>query len=367
MDIIFDKSKIVIMIPAYNPDEKLLCFLADLVLYGYKKIIVVNDGSCEECKWVFDTTKEKYGCTVINHSINLGQGRAYKTGLNYYLLESKDGGHYQNTIGVIQCDCDGQHHIEDINNCAEMLLNNPNRFILGVRDFSDKSIPFRSRFGNNLTSFIFRIFCGMDLKDTQTGLKGIPKALIPALMETPGERFEYASSVLLETKKRGVNIIQFPIRTIYINGNETSHFNPLLDSLRIYSMILRYLLSSLSGFVLDILFYAVLIRLLVSVFPKYYIVISTYLSRAILSIYVYFVNKKVVFHNDDKVLPTAIKFFTLCMAQATVSGFSVSFLVGIFGGGKIALKLIVDTLLFFVSFQIQDRWVFSNEYVDGMS
>ena len=51
-------------------------------------------------------------------------------------------------IGIIQCDCDGQHCVEDINKCADILRKNPHSFILGVRDFSDKKIPFRSRFGN---------------------------------------------------------------------------------------------------------------------------------------------------------------------------------------------------------------------------
>ncbi len=352
---------VVIIIPAYNPDEKFISFLKDLTSAGYSNIIVVNDGSRENTKHFFDSAYKNYGCIVLTHAVNLGQGRAYKTAFNYYLSETKLGGAFEKTIGIIQCDCDGQHHIDDINKCV-MLLKEHNTFILGVRDFSDKSIPFRSRFGNNCTSFVFRVFCGLNLKDTQTGLKGIPKSIIPVLMETRGERFEYASSVLLEVKRQGMKIIQFPIQTIYINGNESSHFNPVLDSIRIYSLILRYLMSSLSGFVLDILFYALFIRLLENVFPNYYIVVSTYLSRIILSIYVFIVNKKIVFRNNGKVIPTAMRFFILCICQATVSGFSVRLLVGLLGGGKIVLKLVVDTLLFFVSYRIQDDWVFKNDY-----
>lgn len=356
------QSDVVIIIPAYNPDEKFIAFLDDLVTAGYKYIIAIDDGSKEENIHYFKKAINEYGCTILHHSINLGQGRAYKTAFNYYLAETKPGGLFERTIGVIQCDCDGQHHVDDINTCVRLLSENSENFILGTRDFSDKTIPFRSRFGNGCTSWVFKVFCGLDLKDTQTGLKGIPKSIIPALMETNGERFEYASSVLLEAKKHGMKLVQFPIQTIYINGNETSHFNPLLDSIRIYSLILRYLISSLSGFVLDIVFYAAFIRLLDTAFPNYYIPISTYLSRVILSIYVFAINKKVVFHNKGKVMPMAIKFFLLCIAQATVSGFSVRFLVSWIGGGKIILKLIVDTLLFFVSFRIQDGWVFKNEH-----
>lgn len=236
---------IVVIIPALNPSEHIIKILKDITSRGYTNIIIVDDGSEEEKKVFFDIAEREYGCAVLRHAVNLGQGRAYKTGFNYYLSQTKTGGRYENSIGIIQCDCDGQHHIEDIAQCAELLRNNPNKFILGIRDFSDKSIPFRSRFGNNCTSLVFKLFCGLELKDTQTGLKGIPRSFIPILMETSGERFEYASSVLLETKKQGVEILQFPIHTIYINGNKASHFNPLLDSIRIYSLIIKYLISSL--------------------------------------------------------------------------------------------------------------------------
>ncbi|GFI09416.1 hypothetical protein IMSAGC007_01877 [Lachnospiraceae bacterium] len=271
------------------------------------------------------------------------------------------GGGYEDTIGLIQCDCDGQHHIEDVNKCAELLRKNPDKFILGVRDFSDKNIPFRSRFGNRCTSWVFKLFCGMDIKDTQTGLKGIPKLFIPTLIETPGERFEYASSVLIEMKKQGVEIVQFPIKTIYINGNETSHFNPIVDSIRIYSFILRYLMSSLSAFILDVVLYSFLIRVFKNAFPEYYIIISTYLSRAVLCTYVFVVNKKAVFHNKGKIFPVAVRFLSLCIVQATFSGFLIRFLVGFTGLGEVVCKIIIDTILFFASFQIQSRWVFKDK------
>lgn len=352
---------VVIIIPAYNPNELLTKFIGELKTNGYIHIIIIDDGS-KNSSQVFETVQLQFGCKVLKHAINLGQGRAYKTGFNYYLNNAVCGGKYEHTIGAIQCDCDGQHHINDINRCSDILRANPEAFILGVRDFDDKTIPFRSRFGNNLTSFVFKAFCGMDIKDTQTGLKGIPKATLPALLETSGERFEYASSTLLEVKKLGMQVLQFPIQTIYINGNETSHFNPLLDSIRIYSLILRYLMSSLSGFVLDIIFYAILIRLFATVSPDYYILFATYISRIVLSLYVFAVNKRVVFHNKGRIIPTGIRFFVLCITQASVSGFAVKQLVTMAGGGEILFKLLVDTLLFFASFQIQDRWVFRNEF-----
>ena len=262
---------------------------------------------------------------------------------------------------MIQCDCDGQHDIEDIDRCAKLLRQNPQKFILGVRDFSDKSIPLRSRFGNHCTSFVFKVFCGLDLKDTQSGLKGIPASFIPALMETPGERFEYASSALLETKKQGMEILQFPIHTIYINGNETSHFNPLIDSVRIYSLILKYMMSSLSSFIVDIVLYSIFISLMRDISTEYYIIASTYLAKIFSCAYGYVINKKLVFQSRGESAVTAIKFFSLCVAQSTCSGFVTRELVFCTQWNEVFCKIMVDTLLFFVSFQIQNRWVFRHK------
>lgn len=348
---------VVIIIPAYNPDEKFTAFLRNLKEAEYEHIIVVDDGSRANTKRYFIEAEKIYHCHVVTHSINLGQGRAYKSGFNYYLSEIGGGGD-SGTIGVIQCDCDGQHCIEDVTRCADLLRQNPEKFILGVRDFSDKTIPFRSRFGNNCTTCVFKLFCGLDISDTQTGLKGIPCNFIPALMETPGERFEYASSVLLETKKQGVKIVQFPIQTIYINGNETSHFNPLLDSIRIYSLILKYMMSSLSSFVVDIALYSVFIFLLQNIFQSYYIVISTYLAKIVSCTYVYIINKNLVFKNNGSTSVTLAKFFALCVIQSTLSGFITRGVVEAFGWNAVFCKVMVDTLLFFVSFQIQNGWVF---------
>lgn len=351
-------NDIVVIIPAYNPDEKFVWFLDSLQKSGYVHIIVVNDGSRADTDKYFEIARNA-GCTVLNHHTNSGQGRAYKTAFGYYSEYHKDNGKYSDTIGVIQCDCDGQHHIEDINKCAGLLRRYPNKFILGVRDFSDKSIPFRSRFGNNCTSFIFRFFCGLDIKDTQTGLKGIPSSYIPDLINTPGERFEYASSVLLEMKKQRVEILQFSIQTIYINGNETSHFNPLLDSIRIYSLILKYLLSSLSSFVVDIALFSVFIYLLKGYFNDCYIIISTFLAKIFSCTYGYIINKQFVFqHKGDRII-TAIKYFSLCIVQSSCSGFFTKYVVGITDWNEVICKVFVDTVLFFISFQIQNRWVFA--------
>ena len=292
------------------------------------------------------------GGVLLKHSVNLGQGRAYKTAFNYYLQEYKDA------IGALQCDSDGQHAAEDVLRCAELMLKYKDELILGVRNFNLPEIPFRSRFGNKCTNMVFRLFCGMKLSDTQTGLKGIPTSLIPYLMEASGERYEYCSSVLLEAKKRNYTIREFPIQTVYIDDNASSHFNPFLDSIRIYSFLFKYMLSSLSAFIVDIIMFSIFLNVYNLARVSAPIVFATYSAKVISCTYSYFINKRFVFANNDDLIKTSIKFIVLCIVQASLSALLVSKLCGYLGWYEVLVKIIVDTILFFVSFKVQQNWVF---------
>ena len=344
-------QNLVVIIPAYNPDEKLLNTLKLLKDAGFTKIIIVNDGSRNMCLPIFEEVR-KMGGALLEHSINLGQGRAYKTAFNFFLKAFPD------EAGVIQCDADGQHSIEDIVRCADLLLQYPEEFILGVRDFNNNEVPFRSRFGNKCTNVVFKYLCGINVRDTQTGLKGIPRKLIPYLMETPGERFEYATCVLLEVKKRNVFIRQFNIKTIYINGNESSHFNPVVDSIRIYSVLLKYIVGALSAFIIDIILFTLFLNMFKEVSYKNYILLSNYLAKFFSCAYSFIINKKMVFKDKSKYSTTLVKFILLCIMQATISSFSVNRLYFIFEWNETIIKIFIDSLLFFVSFKLQQKWVF---------
>jgi dolichol-phosphate mannosyltransferase len=198
----------------------------------------------------------------------------------------------------------------------------------------------------------------MDIRDTQTGLKGVPTELIYRLIEAPGERYEYATSVLLEVHKAKVPIIQFDIRTIYIDNNASSHFNPLVDSIRIYSLLFKYMLSSLSAFIVDIVIFSIADSVLSAAGVKNDIIYSTYIAKVISCTYTFFINKRLVFENNKSTTVTAIKFVTLCVVQSTLSAICTSGLYILTMWNKTIAKIIVDTILFFFSFQVQQRWVF---------
>ena len=230
--------KVTVIVPSYNPDEKMVDTVKGLLEYGFDDVLVIDDGSAKEKRVFFDEVKDLSGVTVLHHKVNRGKGRAMKTAFKYCIKNRPD------IEGVITVDGDGQHLPKDIRNCLEVMEEEGDKVILGVRDFSKPDVPKKSKFGNNLTSAIFRVF-GLKISDTQTGLRAIPKAYLKDMVRVEGERYEYETEQLLVLKQLGISIREVTIDTVYIDDNESSHFNPIKDSIKIYRVIFKFMGKSL--------------------------------------------------------------------------------------------------------------------------
>jgi glycosyltransferase involved in cell wall biosynthesis len=347
------KKSIAVIIPSFGPDDKLVKVVSDLSLANFKNIIVVNDGSKDDSVVYFNKAREICNCKVISHGVNLGKGRALKTAFNFILTEFPDITHSA-TI-----DSDGQHSVEDVENCCKTIAKNSEALILGVRDFSKKTanIPFRSRFGNVMTKKILQLFCGINVTDTQTGLRVFSRNLTKEFMTVPGERFEYEMNMLLRAKEKNIKIKEVAIKTIYIKNNKTSHFDPLLDSLKIYATISKFIVSATSSFIIDIAFFTLITKILYGKISSY-VIVSSYLARAVSSLFNYFINKNAVFKNVESHTKTLARYIALCTVQITLSAFLSQFLFDVTHINAIVIKTIVDVILFLISFKIQRGWVF---------
>jgi glycosyltransferase involved in cell wall biosynthesis len=175
---------------------------------------------------------------------NRGKGSALKTGFRFIL--DRFPGH-----DVVCADSDGQHSVVDILRVAE--TRRYGRHLHGARAARSFAgdVPARSRFGNAATRLLFRLATGERISDTQTGLRGYPAAMLPWLLTVSGERYEYELNLLLEAKAAGYRIASVGIATIYLDHNSGSHFRPFADSVRIYAPLLKFLLSSFAGFLID--------------------------------------------------------------------------------------------------------------------
>lgn len=348
------KNKVIILIPSLNPDDRLVKLVDELRANEFDNIIVVNDGSSEEYNKYFNSLEGK--AIVLKHAVNLGKGRALKTGFNEYLIRFKD------KCGIITVDSDGQHKINDVKKVAKKLvqMKNEKSLILGSRNFNLNNVPFKSKFGNKITRSIFGFLTGLKISDTQTGLRGIPTEYVKALMNIPGERFEFEMNMLMETKEHDINIVEEKIETIYIEENKSTHFNPLKDSLKIYIIFLKYIFSSIISFIVDIVIYKIIFDIINKYIANYAIIIATVVARIISSLVNYRINKNAVFKVSDN--KSIIKYYILCFIQMLASAFLVEIIYNLLNKNyEVFIKLVVDSIIFLINFKVQKEWVFKKE------
>ncbi len=227
------KDSLAIVLPSLDPDKKFDAVVEELVNCGFAHIIIVDDGTGPEGQGHFEKAAAFPNCTVLHHETNKGKGCALKTAFHYVLEEMPQ------VQGVITIDGDGQHLTEDILACGERMLQEGDKVILGCRDFNQPGVPPRSVAGNKTTSRMFRLFYRIDLSDTQTGLRAIPRAFLESMLRIEGERFEYETNMLLKMKKQGIAFLEQPITTVYDQEDYSSHYNALKDSWRIFKVMFK--------------------------------------------------------------------------------------------------------------------------------
>lgn len=332
--------KKIVFIPSYEPDEKLIeliCELRKENLY----IIVCNDGSGKEYDSIFQEIKKDV--TLISYSKNEGKGYALKKGLSYI------NKHFQKPYVVVTMDSDGQHSVKDAKRLLDYSSIHPNEIVLGKR-IRKETTPLRSKIGNAITHFIYKTVSGIDVYDTQTGLRSFSDQLVPFLLHVKGNRYEYEMNVLLFASKNNIPLKEIEIETIYIDGNKKSHFRTLKDSYLIYKEILKYSFSSIASFIIDYsLFLLMHLYLNLS--------ISNILARIISSTFNFFFNKKIVFQSTNDTFIEATHYFLLVIIVLIIN----TILLNLFVSFKIPYylsKILVELILFIFSWFIQKNYIF---------
>ncbi len=355
-------NHMMVLIPSLNPDEKLTVYVKDLVKIGFQQILIIDDGSKKDCQSIFKELEKLQEVTVVHHPENKGKGRGLKTGFTW-CVENFEKVYGKKCHGIITADSDGQHSPKDTKKVALALAESDSDIVLGTRNFNEEQVPFKSRFGNKVTTVVFGALYGKLIHDTQTGLRGISMDLLQPLCELPGERFEYEIRMLIFAARKKLPCREVLIETIYIDENKETHFHPIKDSARIYSVIfgafLKYLLSSLSSSLLDMGLFSVFhLWAFTGVGLGSNIFWSTVLARIVSSIYNFCINRKVVFGAKGNMLKHLFGYYVLVVIQMAASAGLVYVFTSLISGYGILVKMIVDTCLFLLSYQIQQRIIF---------
>lgn len=338
---------IVAIIPAYNPSPELESIVGQLSDSELKAVIVVDDGSKKLCDPIFDAVAKFDKVKVLRNAVNLGKGAALKNGLNYVYNEYKD------CIGAVTVDADGQHLFTDIMKIAAGLKKSPRSLIIGSREFkNDKAIPLRSKLGNEITKDVFRLLVGKNIHDTQSGLRAIPRSLIPHLLKLNSQRYEFELDMLILCKTLHYQIIEKKINTIYVEDNNSSHFRPIIDSMKIYFVLFRFACVSLCSSAIDYLMFSV------AFFMHFGIGYSIIVARIFSVMFNYFFVKKFAFHLEQEYWRTFSKYILLVCFSGFCSYVLIKDLVSLFLISVIFAKLIAESIIFIANFAIQRDFIF---------
>lgn len=341
---------ILLIIPAYEPDEVLVSIVAETLRAGKEtglqiSTLIVNDGSSAQSQKIFDELSTWEGVVVLHSVSNQGKGAALKKGIRHALAKT-DG----QAEMVVTADADGQHLPKDIIAVAAVAMEKQSTAI-GVRNF-DSSVPLRSRFGNLLTRQVFRLVSGHDIRDTQTGLRAIMRHDLYALVDIPYNRYEFELEMLSTLVKAGP-VEQVPINTVYEPQNPTSHFNPVIDSIRIYWVLFRYFFTILLISASEAFFIFLLTKLGAS------ILVTIVVARAISVILYFNIARTFVFRSNGDVWKQAVQLLLLVAVNLVFLYAFVSILEIGFDTPRVLAAILGNMAFFVINFIVQRNLIFA--------
>lgn len=360
---------IVVLIPSFQPDARLQPYAEHLSLEHFAQIVIVDDGSGPGFDPIFNALVQLDRVTVLRYPENHGKGYALRHGMRHILETCPD------CRFIITADSDGQHTVPDILSMGEALQRDSTGLLLGTRDFSASHVPGKSRAGNRITSKVFHVLYGQKVSDTQTGLRGFSRAMIPQFLHIKGDRYDYEMNQLIYCSIEGISIRSLPIETVYENNNEGTHFRTVVDSYRIYRVILsrfiRFAMSSAFCFLVDYGFYLLVNYLLKTYVPalnQYLSIlfirfvarigIAAAVARAISATMNYLINKRLVFDSQAAMAKSFIRYAGTVVLIIVLSSSIVSTLYIGLGLSDTLTKIPVDIVLFCLSYYLQRKWVF---------
>jgi len=214
--------RVAAIIPALNAQRTVARIVAEARQH-IEPVIVVDDGSTDATGDV----ARAVGAIVLRHDVNRGKGGALKTGFAWALEQGFDA--------VITLDADGQHLASEI---PKFLAIEDMDLVIGGRAHLFEHMLPRRRNANRFSSWCIAMCSGAPITDSQSGFRRYSARLLRALrMHTDG--FDLESEIIVLAGRRGLKIVTIPIDLGFVDGISTSHFRPLVDTLRIAWTVTR--------------------------------------------------------------------------------------------------------------------------------
>lgn len=198
-----DYSRVAFIIPAYNEGSSVREVI-DAIPRAFKHIICVDDGSTDDTAHQISLTR----ASLVKHPINLGQGAALQTGIEYALLNPA-------VEYFVTYDADGQHRIEDVKAMLEHLKNKKLDIVLGSRFLgSAENISAKKRRMLKLAVKFSNLSTGVKLTDTHNGLRVFTRYAAEH-MQLKMPDFSHASEIIERIAEKRMKYEEVPVTIVY--------------------------------------------------------------------------------------------------------------------------------------------------------
>jgi polyprenyl-phospho-N-acetylgalactosaminyl synthase len=221
----FDPARVWFVIPAYNEGVVVGDVVTGVVACG-SRLVVVDDRSTDDTA---DRALDA-GAVVVRHPVNLGQGAALQTGIEYALG--------QDARVIVTFDADGQHRVQDALRLAEAIWLDEADIVCGSRFLGTqaKDLPARRRALLRLAVLFTRLTTGVPVTDAHNGLRALNRRAATSLRITQN-RMAHASELIAQVRRRRLRYMEMPVEIVYSEytlrkGQRMSNsFNILTDLL----------------------------------------------------------------------------------------------------------------------------------------
>jgi polyprenyl-phospho-N-acetylgalactosaminyl synthase len=194
----------VVVVPMYNEAQVIASVVSDL-RSAFAHVVCVDDGSSDGCA---DVAKLA-GATVVRHAVNLGQGAALQTGIQYAL---STGAAY-----IVTFDGDGQHQVSDAVAMLELARSRDVDIVLGSRFLhrnADPTMPVLRRLVLRAALMFTRATTGLPLTDTHNGLRVLTRSAARRITITL-HGMAHASEILGIVAREKMTYLESPVSVKY--------------------------------------------------------------------------------------------------------------------------------------------------------
>ncbi|WNJ18687.1 glycosyltransferase family 2 protein [Pontibacter sp. G13] len=198
------KSPTYVIIPVFNEALVAPSVVESVLAAGYG-VIAVDDGSTD------DSYRQlaKLPIHLLRHEVNLGQGAALMTGMEYATQLDCEW--------IVHLDADGQHAVEDIEALLAPIRAGLAEVTLGSRFLraSDESqVPKSRRMLLRWAIAFHRMYAGIALSDAHNGFRAMNRAAFGQI-SLKENRMAHATEILTEIKRLGLRYQEVPVSIQY--------------------------------------------------------------------------------------------------------------------------------------------------------